>query len=228
MRLPPRSPESARRLAPGRCRHGTALSWGRRSSCETLCAAQRAPCWTFGCAALSRGRPELPSPAPLRARVHVPLESIPSRVFTSCRPADPLGPAPTPTRFVAPSTASPGLAPCAAARPPSAAVPLSGFHNLSAVSWQARASRPCLMPQPPVGFSLQSLAPRRGRVRLSASLCSLAVLHRASNPGFEHGLFTPGFTDARASRRGGLVPHRSSDTVSTARARTHPSASPAP
>jgi hypothetical protein len=65
LRLPPRSPESARRLAPGRCRHGTALSWGRRSSCETLCADQQAPCWTFGCAALSRGRPDLPSPAPL-------------------------------------------------------------------------------------------------------------------------------------------------------------------
>jgi hypothetical protein len=59
-----------------------------------------------------------------------------------------------------------------------AAVPLPGFPNLSAVSWHARASRPCLMPQPPVGFFLRSLAPRRGRVRLSASPCSLAVLHR--------------------------------------------------
>jgi len=215
-------------LAPRRCRRETALSWGRRISCETLCADQRAPCWTFGCAALSRGRPDLPSPVPVRARVHVTMESIPSRVFTSFRPADPLGPAPTPTRFSAPSTASPGLAPCAAARPPSAAVPLSGSLNLSAVSWQARASRPCLMPQPPVGFSLQSLAPRRGRVRLSASLCSLAVLHRPSIPGLKPGLFTPGFTDARASRRSGLVPHRSSNTVSTARARTPASASPAP
>jgi hypothetical protein len=215
-------------LAPRRRRRETALSWGRRISCETVCADQRAPCWTFGCAALSRGRPDLPSPEPVKARVHVPLESIPSRVFTSCRPADPLGSAPTPTRFSAPSTASPGPAPCAAVRPPSAAVPLSRFHNVSAVSWQARASRPCFMPQPPVGFSLQSLAPRRGRVRLSASLCSLAVLHRASHPGLEQGLFTPGFTDARASRRGGLVPHRSSNTVSAARARTPASASPAP
>lgn len=121
------------------------------------------------------------------------MESIPSRVFTSCRPADPLGPAPTPTRFFAPSTASPGLAPCAAARPSSAAVPLSGFPNLSAVSWQARASRPCLMPQPPVGFSLRSLAPRRGRVRLSASLCSLAVLHRTSTPRARAWPFHSGF-----------------------------------
>jgi hypothetical protein len=170
-----------------------ALSWGRRVSCETVCADQRAPCWTFGCAALSRGRPDLPSPEPDGARVHVSLESIPSRVFTSRRPADPLGPAPTPTRFSAPSTASPGLAPCAAARPPSAAVPPSGFLNLSAVSWQARASRPCLMPQPPVGFSLQSLAPRRGRVRLSASPCSLAVLHRASIPRARTRPFHSGF-----------------------------------
>jgi hypothetical protein len=121
------------------------------------------------------------------------LESIPSRVFTSCRPADPLGPAPTPTRFSAPSTASPGPAPWAAARPASAAVPLSGFYNLSAVSWQARASRPCFMPQPPVGFSLQSLAPRRGRVRLSASLCSLAVLHRTSTPRARARPFHSGF-----------------------------------
>jgi len=180
-------------LAPRRCRRETTLSWGRRISCETVYADQRAPCWTFGCAALSRGCPDLPSPGRMNARDHVPLESIPSRVFTSCRPADPLGPAPTPTRFSAPSTASPGLVPYAAARPPSAAVPLSGFHNLSAVSWQARASRPCFMPQPPMGFSLQSLAPRRGRVRLSASLCSLAVLHRASIPRARAWPFHSGF-----------------------------------
>jgi hypothetical protein len=36
-------------------------------------------------------------------------------------------------------------------------VPLSGFLNLSAVSWQPRVSRPCFMPQPFLGFSLQSL-----------------------------------------------------------------------
>jgi hypothetical protein len=30
-----------------------ALSWGRRVSCETVCASQPAPCWTFGCAARS-------------------------------------------------------------------------------------------------------------------------------------------------------------------------------
>jgi hypothetical protein len=121
------------------------------------------------------------------------LESIPSRVFTSCRPADPLGPAPTPTRFFAPSTTSPGLAPLRRVRPSPVAVPLPGFLNLSAVSWHARAPRPCFMPQPPVGFSLQSLAPRRGRVRLSASPCSLAVLHRASTPRARTRPFHSGF-----------------------------------
>jgi len=83
----------------------------------------------------------------------------------------------------------------------SAAVPLSGFLDLSAVSWHVRASRPCFMPQPPVGFSLQSLAPRRDRVRLSASLAPLQfstavpeVRCARSRP--------PGFADARA---GGAV-----------------------
>jgi hypothetical protein len=49
------------------------------------------------------------------------------------------------------------------------------------------------MPQPPVGFSLQSLAPRRGRVRLSASPCSLAVLRRASSPRARTRPFHSGF-----------------------------------
>jgi hypothetical protein len=78
-----------------------------------------------------------------------------------------------------------------------AAVPLSGSLNLSAVSWHVRASRPCCMPLPPVGFSLQSVAPRWDRVRLSASLASLQfsttvpeVRCTRSRP--------PGFTDARA------------------------------
>jgi len=36
-------------------------------------------------------------------------------------------------------------------------VPLSGFLNLSAVSWQIRVPRPCFVPQPFLGFSLQSV-----------------------------------------------------------------------
>jgi hypothetical protein len=139
------------------------------------------PLRTSGCAARERGRPASPSTRSLNLASR-PLGVDPLQSSTSSRPTDPLGPAPTPTRFFAPSTTSPGLAPSAADRPASVAVPPSGFLNLSAVSWHARASRPCFVPQPPVGFSLQSLTLRQGRVRLSASPCSLAVLHRASSP----------------------------------------------
>jgi hypothetical protein len=61
------------------------------------------------------------------------------------------------------------------------------------------------MPLPPVGFSLQSVAPRRDRVRLSASLAPLQfsttvpeVRCARSRP--------PGFTRRPRSWRGGLIP----------------------
>jgi len=60
------------------------------------------------------------------------------------------------------------------------AVPLSGFLSLSAVCQHTRASRPCLMPQPSLGFSLQSVAPRSDRAPLSGPACSLAVLRRST------------------------------------------------
>lgn len=110
------------------------------------------------------------------------MESIPYRVVTSLRLPGARAPGPAPTRFLAPSTTSPGLAPHATGTSTPTAVPLSGFFSLSAVCQHTRASRPCFVPQPPVGFSLQSLTLRQGRVRLSASPCSLAVLHRASSP----------------------------------------------
>jgi hypothetical protein len=203
------------------CRHREiTLSWGRRISCETVCADQRAPCWTFGCAALSRGRPDLPSPEPDGTRVHVPLESIPSRVFTSCRPSDPLGPEPTPTRFFAPSTTSPGLAPSAAVRPDplrfrsqvfSTSQRFPGMPGLRGLV--SCRSRPWGSPFGAFLLAGVACASRRRRAPLQFS-----TGHQF--PGLERGLFTPGFTDARASRRGGLDPHRSSDTVSTVRART--------
>jgi len=97
------------------------------------------------------------------------LESFPYRVVTSSRRSGRRAPEPAPSRFFAPSTTSPGLAPECSGPSWSTAVPLSGFLNLSAVSWHTRAWRPCFMPPPPVGFSLQSVAPRWDRVRLSAS-----------------------------------------------------------
>jgi hypothetical protein len=100
-----------------------------------------------------------------------------------------------------------------------AAVPLSGSLDLSAVSWQVRARRPCFVPPPPVGFSLQSIAPRWDRVRLSASLASLQFSTTVPEVRYVRPR-PPGFTDAHALQRSGLDPHRSSDTVSITRPRT--------
>jgi hypothetical protein len=61
-------------------------------------------------------------------------------------------------RFSVPSTASPGLAPCEVVGPFTTSVPLSGFLNLSVVSWQAQGSWPCFMPLPFLGSSLQSFS----------------------------------------------------------------------
>jgi hypothetical protein len=56
-----------------------------------------------------------------------------------------------------------------------APVPLSGFLNLSAVSWQARVPRPCFMPQPFLGASLQSLPLAADRAPLSRPLAPLPL-----------------------------------------------------
>ena len=76
---------------------------------------------------------------------------------------------PAPARFRAPSTTSPGLAPCATGHPPPAAVPLSGSLSLPAVCQHTRASRPCFMPQTVRGVlpsercsSLRIAGPSRG------------------------------------------------------------------
>jgi len=140
-------------------------------------------------------------------------ESFPYRVVTSSRRSGRRAPDPAPSRFFAPSTTSLGLAPDCSGPSWSTTVPLAGFLNLSAVSWHVRAWRPCFMPPPPVGFSLQSVAPRWDRVRLSASLAPLQFSTtvpevRCARPR------PPGFTDAHALRRGGLAPTRGSTVVS--------------
>jgi hypothetical protein len=53
------------------------------------------------------------------------------------------------------STTSLVRAPCEAGRPRPTSVPLAGFFNLSAVSWQRRVLRPCFVPLPPVGASFR-------------------------------------------------------------------------
>jgi hypothetical protein len=140
------------------------------------------------------------------------LESIPFRVFTSSRRPGRRAPGPASSRFFAPSTTSPGLAPSAAVRP----VPLrfrsqvfstsqrfpgmSGLRGL--VSCRCR----------PWGFPC-------GALLLAGIACSSRsrLLPCSSPPPYLR-------CDARdrvlrvspppARSRGGLDPHRSSDTVS--------------
>jgi len=67
-----------------------------------------------------------------------------------------------PTPFNGVTRASPDYGWLSLATP----VPLSGFLNLSAVSWHARTSRVYFAPQPFLGFSLQSV-PLAGITHLS-------------------------------------------------------------
>lgn len=100
------------------------------------------------------------------------MKSIPYRVVTSLRPPGARAPGSAPTRFLAPSTTSPGLAPHAAGTSTPTAVPLAGFLSLSAVCQHTRASRPCFVPQPSLGFSLQSVVPRLRVARPSRGRCA--------------------------------------------------------
>jgi len=85
-------------------------------------------------------------------------------------------------------------------------VPLSGFLNPSAVSWQTQIPRPCFVPQPFLGFPLRSVPLRKSRAPLSRPLASLQsfteVLKRTPR-----GLVTLWFPRRpRLERRGCLVP----------------------
>lgn len=145
-------------------------------------------------------------PPPRERRDHSNLASRPSRVFVTSRPSEPsLGP--TPLRSSAPPTVSLGLAPCWGGPSTPAPVPLSGFRNPSAVSWQARASRPCFMPQPFLGPLLplsRAFPPQRSRAPLEAA-CSLAVIHPRVDRA-DRGLVAAGFADARARARWPVSP----------------------
>jgi len=93
-------------------------------------------------------------------------------------------------RFCAPSTTSLGRAPNGVDRPRPPPVPLSGFHNLSAVSQQVRVSRPCFMPQP-FGIPPPEVSPRKNRAPLPGPLllpcgypptCRMAATRALSPP----------------------------------------------
>lgn len=150
------------------------------------------------------------------------LGSIPSRAFTSSRPSDPLGPEPTPTRFVAPSTTSSGLAPCAAVRPPP-----PRFRSQGSSPSQRFPGTPGLCGRVscrsrPWGSSLQSVAPRRGRVPLSGSHAPLQFPRRGPRAfGVRARSCLSGFHGrARTFVRVGPLPAGASRGVSAGRART--------
>jgi hypothetical protein len=108
-----------------------------------------------------RGVPALPVPFAGSTKVHTPMKSCPLRVRRSSSACRPVGRRFDSPRSSVPSTASPGLAPRWSGSSVSTPVPLSGFLNLSAVSWHTQASWPCFMPQPFLGSSLQSSSPTR-------------------------------------------------------------------
>jgi hypothetical protein len=178
---------------------------------RTLYACQRAPSRTFRRPARvsACGCPDLPSSGLFGSRIHVPLESIPSRVFTSPGRPTLSGRMPTPTRFPAPTTASPGLAPMRRVVPPPSrsalgfSQPLSGspaHPGFAALSHAAAI--PGVLPSG--AFLLVGVAyPSRGR------LCSLAVVDRRQARRGHARPCAPGFTDAHAVRRGCLDPRQS-------------------
>jgi len=73
-------------------------------------------------------------------------------------------------------------------------VPLSGFLNLSAVSWQTQTSWPCFVPQPFLGFSFRDFPSQKSRTlsgRLAPLRSSTDVLERRLSD-----LITAGFPDS--------------------------------
>jgi len=78
-----------------------------------------------------------------------------------------------------------------------APVPLSGFLNPSAVSWQAQVPRPYFVPQPFPGFSPPKLSPRENRAPLSGphAPLRLSTCVRGRTPRV---LITARFTNAHA------------------------------
>jgi hypothetical protein len=119
--------------------------------------------------------PTAAGPLYLATKVHSPLKIFPYRVSSrsldlpSCRSAFNF------LRFLVPPTISPGIAPCDVGCPTPTSVPLSGFLNLSAVSWQAQASWPCFVPQPVPGILPFERFPHEDRAPLSRPLAPLQL-----------------------------------------------------
>jgi hypothetical protein len=121
-----------------------------------LIGKQVAPSWAFGAkpgTCDARPVPCLPVPHALRSELIPPRTRSPTERLTSPKPPA-SQPDSTSLGFLGPSTTH-SIEPRMSRPSQTHSVPLSGFLNLSAVSWQDRASRPCFVPLPP-GLFLQS------------------------------------------------------------------------
>jgi hypothetical protein len=124
------------------------------------------------------------------------LKSFPSRVPRHLPAVRPVGRTNSP-ELSGPFNDIPRTSPVRSGLSRPASVPLSGFLNLSAVSWPTRASWPCFVPQPFLGFLPSESSPRRNRAPLSGPPAPLQlstdVLGRTAGA-----LSPPAFTDAHA------------------------------
>jgi hypothetical protein len=100
-----------------------------------------------------RSVPSFTGPPRRSSWVHPARTWIPSRVSHPPRDRPTCRSELTSPGLSTPSDGILALAPCGAGCPFPAPVPLSGFLNLSAVSWQARVPRPCFGPQPSLSVS---------------------------------------------------------------------------
>jgi hypothetical protein len=89
------------------------------------------------------------------------LDRAPLQSSSPPRNRQPLGWTRRPWGFCNLSTTSRVRAPYEAGCPKPTSVPLSGFLNPSAVSWQRRVLRPCFVPLPPVGASFRVFPSQR-------------------------------------------------------------------
>jgi hypothetical protein len=120
---------------------------------------------------------------------------------------------PTSLEFLVPSTASPSEPHERTGCPFPAQVPLSGFLNLSAVSWQTRVPRPCFMPQPFLRPPFRGFPSQRSRTPLEAASSLRLVTDVPCRA--RRGLVTAAFPDAPHLHTVGLVPATTMSSLST-------------
>jgi hypothetical protein len=151
----------------------------------------------------------------LVATGHSPLDSIPSRVCHCLLAVRCVSRTDFP-ELSCPSNGVPWASPMRDELSKLVSVPLSGFPNLSAVSWQAQASWPCFVPHPFLELLPSEYSPRRSRQPLSRPLTP-SRLSTGVRSCTARGLVTAGFggpgPEGRRSRSpttmGPLSVHRS-------------------